>query len=258
VRQERATVDAELNRASEAYDSAYLSDALRLEKRRAALVQQRLDLERVVQISQRISALLARVDELVAKEKSLRRQLKEAREQAEKDTKNLDRLRELFLDCLVQSKLPGFYDDDLVTIKSPDFVPEVTSLEDGGLAVTSFANLGSGGKKTLFKCCFAIAIHRLSSEVESLLPKILIIDTPMKNISERENIEQFDGFFDMLFQLSQGELADTQIIVIDKEVHGPPEGYEREFKQRHMQPNERGMIPDDNPHPPLIRYYTGK
>ena len=140
----------------------------------------------------------------------------------------------------------------------PFFLPEVSSAGSGDLAITSFSNLGSGGKKTLFKCCFAIAVHRLAVEVDTLLPTFLIIDSPMKNISERENREQFEGFFEMLYDLSNSELKGTQFILIDKELCPPPEGYEPSFAERHMKPNERGGEPKENPYPPLIGYYQGK
>jgi hypothetical protein len=138
------------------------------------------------------------------------------------------------------------------------FLPEVTYAVSGDLAVTSFSNLGSGGKKTLFKCCFAIAMHRLAVELNALLPTFLIIDSPMKNISERENREQFEGFFEMLYDLSNTELKGTQCILIDKELCSPTEDYEPSFTERHMKPNKRAHDPKENLYPPLIRYYQGK
>jgi hypothetical protein len=136
-------------------------------------------------------------------------------------------------------------------MRPPHFLPEVTSADSGGLAVTSFTNLGSGGKKTLFKCCFAVAVHLLAVEIGAMLPTLLIIDSPMKNISERENREQFLGFFEMLYDLCNTELKGTQFILIDKEICHPPEDFHPSFKERHMKP-------DDDKYPPLIRYYRGK
>ena len=80
----------------------------------------------------------------------------------------------------------------------------------------------------------------------------------MKNISERENREQFEGFFKMLYSLSSTELNGTQFIVIDKEVCHPPDGYTLSFFERHMRPNQKGTDPSTNPLSPLIRYYIGK
>ena len=258
VRSNKEAVDEELNRVAADYDSAYLANTLEAEKTRAALRQELTDLQRIEVLVQRIRGLSDRVEKLAVEEQKLRKELKEARENAEKDTKNLGRLQTLFLDCLLKAKLPGFYSNDSVEMNPPDFLPEVSSAGGGDLATISFSNLGSGGKKTLFKCCFAVAVHRLASEIDALLPTFFIIDSPMKNISERENRDQFEGFFKMLYDLSSTELNGTQFIVIDKEVCPPPAGYDLSFYKRHMQPNQKGTDPSANHFPPLIRYYTGK
>jgi hypothetical protein len=83
-----------------------------------------------------------------------------------------------------------------------------------------------------------------------MLPTLLIIDSPMKNISERENRQQFVGFHEMLHEFVQGELKGTQVILIDKELHAPGQGFSVGFDSRHM-------TPDDAANPPLIRYYRG-
>jgi hypothetical protein len=249
--EKKAMVDDELTRVSEDYDSAYLSSALESEKNRSALQQQLLDLKKLEALVQRIAELSKKAQTLVADEQRLRAELKDARGRAEKDTQNLDRLKILFIDCLLRAKIPGFLSDDIVEMKPPHFLPEITSAGSGDLAITSFTNLGSGGKKTLFKCCFAVAVHRLSAEVGAILPTLLIIDSPMKNISERENRAQFEGFFDMLYDLCNSELNGTQFIIIDKELCPPAEDFQPGFSARHM-------TPDDDNYPPLIRYYRGK
>jgi len=247
----KAVVDAELTRVSVDYDSAYLSNVLETEKYHSALQQQLLDLNKLEVLVQQIAELSEREQDLAADEQRIRAELKDARERAERDTQNLNRLKQLFIDCLLRAKIPGFFSDDIVEIRAPHFLPEVTSAGGGDLAVTSFTNLGSGGKKTLFKCCFAVAVHRLAVEVGAMLPTLLIIDSPMKNISERANRVQFEGFFEMLYDLCNSELKGTQFILIDKELCPPPEGFQPSFNERHM-------TPDDEKHPPLIRYYRGK
>jgi len=255
---EKALLDAELNKVSKQYDSEYLSTALEAEKRRAALQQQLLDLNKLEFLVQKIAELSERVGVLLAAEQKLRADLKQARELAERDTQNLGRLKVLFLDCLLRSKLAGFFSNDIVEMKAPHFMPEVTSAGSGDLAVTSFTNLGSGGKKSLFKCCFAVAVHRLAVEINALLPTVLIIDSPMKNISERENRKQWEGFHEMLYTLAMGELQGTQFIVIDKEMYPPSDDFRPTFTERHMRPNDESIDPTKNPFPPLIRYYRDK
>ena len=248
---EKAAVDADLTRVSVDYDSAYLSAVLEAEKHRSALQQKLLDLGNMEVLVRQMADFSRKLHDLATTEQGIRSELKDARQRAEKDTQNLARLKRLFLDCLLKAKIPGFLPDDIVEMKPPHFLPEVTSAAGGDLAVTSFTNLGSGGKKTLFKCCFAVAVHRLAVEVDALLPTLLVIDSPMKNISERENRVQFEGFFEMLYALCDTELKGTQFILIDKELCPPPNEFQSSFLERHMKP-------DDDEYPPLIRYYRGK
>lgn len=252
ARQEKAFVDKQLDDALARYDSMYLSRALDLERQLAALERERLDLERLRRLPEVIEQHLANAKILTLDEQVLREALKEARASAQQDTRNLRRLRELFLDCLVRSKLAGFHQDDVVTFEAPDFYPRVASAGEQDMVFTSFSNLSSGGKKTLFKCCFAIALHRLAAAERAPLPKVLLIDSPMKNISERENSEQFEGFHELLYDLAEGELRDTQFVFIDKEYKSPPDAFDKaDFYVRHM-------TPDRDDAPPLIRYYRGK
>jgi hypothetical protein len=88
-------------------------------------------------------------------------------------------------------------------------------------------------------------------QVDAPLPELLIIDSPMKNISERENREQFEGFYNLVYELKVTELSDTQFILIDKEYTPPAQGTKLRVQGRHMKP-------DDVENPPLIPYYTGR
>ena len=250
TRQKKIALDAELTTASRQYDSAYLSHALMLERARARLEAEADQLHRLRVLPQQVDEQYRRADELAGEEAALRRELRDASQAAERDATNLHQLEGLFLDCLVRSRIPGFKRDDIVEIHSPWFLPEVSNAEEEGVISTSFANLGSGGKKTLFKCCFALAMHRLASKIGAVLPTLLIIDSPMKNISERENREQFAGFHQLLHELAGDELKETQIIVIDKEYFAPQ-------KEAGIEVSARHMTPDEETDGPLLRGYHG-
>lgn len=77
-----------------------------------------------------------------------------------------------------------------------------------------------------------------------------MIDSPMKNISERENREQFKGFYNLVYDLKTSELKNTQFILIDKEYSPAPRESGLRIRGRHMKPGD-----DENP--PLIPYYRG-
>ncbi len=242
-------IDSEITREMERYDSAFLSAVLVAERRRAALEQEAANLRRLIRLPRKVQELFALASQYEGEETDVRRRLNEAREAAEADQGNVRRLERLFLDCLVRARVPGISADARVEIRPPYFLPQVIAPETGDLAVTSFSNIHSGGKKTLFKACYALAIHRLAAEVGSALPTLLIIDSPMKNISERENEEQFVGFHELVYDLAAGELSETQFVLIDKEYSPPQHGQ--------VEPLVRHMTPDDSDYPPLIPYYRG-
>jgi hypothetical protein len=252
---EKGRIDSELNLAMKNYDPAFFSQLISLEHRKAFLEKSIEDLRKWKVLPQKVKEQEKKADEYLLEEVRIKRELKELRQAADQDLGNLRRLEDLFLDCLVRAKVPGYSSNDKVEIQAPDFIPRVVKIESGGL-VSSFSNLGSGGKKTLFKCCFAIALHRLAKSIGAFLPNLIIIDSPMKNISERENLEQFESFHQLLFELASDELKGTQFIVIDKEVFIPEGDYNFEFRARHMTPfeTERDPKPDELP---LIPYYKG-
>ncbi len=250
IARDREAVDNSLTQLMRDYDSAYLSTALVLERRAAEIGQQVNDLRRLSLLPRKVQELFRLADEIQGEEVTLRRRLEDARLGAEADMGNLRKLEFYFLDCLVRAHMPGVSTENIVKINTKTFLPEVTEAETGDITVMSFANLGSGGKKTLFKACFALAVHRLATEVGAILPSLLIIDSPMKNISERENREQFEGFHSLIYDLLETELQGTQAVLIDKEFIARDETSVLNFTVRHM-------MPDSEENPPLIPYYRG-
>ncbi|MBJ7549521.1 AAA family ATPase [Marinomonas ostreistagni] len=247
----KSDIDERLTKLLSEYDSVYLSTVLDTETKLISIKEKIDGLRKLQELPTKVNLLQSEASALTPEIKERNEELKKVREQAEKDTKNLDKLEHIFLEMLLRSNFPGIKQDDLVSIKSPDFLPDVLDSRIGDLAVTSFANLSSGGKKTIYKSCFALAVHCLAKSTKNtVLPSLLIIDSPMKNISERENREVFEGFINLIYELAAEELDGTQIIVIDKEYFPPPEEYVKSHKSRHMQPDSKEF-------PPLIPYYKG-
>jgi hypothetical protein len=246
----KARIERERNSRWLAYDTAYLSNALTKEREHASLLQEIEGLKALTKLPQLLDVQYREIERIAAEEARSRAELKAAREAAERDSDGLDRLKVLFLDCLLRSHVPGIRPTDTVEISSADFLPEVYGPDALEATVTSFSNMSSGGKKSLFKCCFAIALHRVAIEKGAILPKLLMIDSPMKNISERENLDQFESFHRLLYELKGDELQSTQMILIDKEYCPPPSPIDLRVSARHMRP-------DDEEHKPLIPYYRG-
>ncbi len=249
--QQKRRIERERNEAAAQFDTAYLSTMLVKERERAALLQEAENMASMSRFPQMLEAQRDKLASILANETRLRGVLRQARQNAEKDSSNLDTLRSLFLDCLVRAGVPGISEKDEVEISPQTFLPEIVSPGVADSTIASFATLSSGGKKTLFKCCFALALHRLAVQVGAPLPEFLMIDSPMKNISERENREQFKSFYKLVYNLKVGELKDTQFILIDKEYMAPTRESGLRVRSRHMKPG-------DGENPPLIPYYHGR
>ena len=250
LEQEKKRVDRLLTAAMNDYDSSYLARALGIERDLAEAQEKRRYLERVSALPRVVEEQKATSAALEVRERQLREALKDARDLAERDTRHFKRLKDLFLDCLVRTQIPGFEEVGSINMDAPWFLPEAQREDSGELVVTSFSTLGSGGKKTLFKACFALALHRLAREVKAMLPSLLIIDSPMKNISERENRVQFEGFHSLVYDLVDQDLRGTQIVIIDKELCAPPNELGPRTLIRHMTLTEEQNAP-------LISYYRG-
>ena len=126
-------------------------------------------------------------------------------------------------------------------------MPYILPESDESLAYT-FAGAGSGGKKTLFNVCYALAVHRLASEKGLPLPRFLIIDSPMKNIGTEVNKDIFLALYAYLYDQAVDSLKETQFVILDSEMAEP--AVEVDFR-------DRLMVLDDPEHPPLIPYYKG-
>ena len=249
ARVEKALVDQSLDQRLKDYDSAFMSQALEFERQATALEQQVSSLISYRKLPERLADLLSTADSLHGQESELRAKLLREREKAFMDRTNLEDLEKLFLDCLVRSSFPGIDETFKVSIDPKSFVPEVFPTDAADFAVTSFANMGSGGMKTIFKACYALALHRLAAKTGAALPSILTMDSAMKNVSERENRELFQSFYSLVYELAAGELKDTQFILIDKEMFPVPEGVDVTVRSRHM-------APGSSENPPLVPYYN--
>ena len=168
------------------------------------------------------------------------------------DNPNIQSLYDLFLDCLTNIGFPGITKLDTVTFDPKTYMPILTNHYSN--RQVSFDNLGSGGKRNLFKICFAIAIHRYMHlrKENDYLPSFLIIDTPMKNISEREDAAMYEKFYKYIFSLFSSDLSDTQLFIVDKE--------KKDFSSFRFKSQARLMHMTHNEiiNPPLFKNYKEK
>jgi len=246
-------LDRDLSAQEVEYDSLYLAAIKHLDKSIDMIDAEIKYFEKIKPLPQKIDNLYRQKSQKEKEELEKKAELDKARSNADKQDNRLDQLKKLFLEILIKVKFPDIQSTDTVYMTTHDFYPRIVT-KDNDISEIDFLSLSSGGKKTIYKACFAFAIQQLllSSEdsISLPFPNVLIIDTPMKNISERENRDIFNSFYEYVYDSLQNELKDLQLIIVDKELYSPPESFERELISKHMTPDE----PDS---PGLINYYRG-
>lgn len=247
IRNERGLVESALTTQMRDYDSAYMSQAVEHERVVATLEQKLNGLLHNRKLPDVLEEQKELAQKLYGQEAETRAKLEAVRKIAFQDSKNIERLGELFLDCLLKVKFPDVKPSFHVHIDPSTFDPQIMLSESGDFIVLSFANAGSGGMKSLFKTCYSLAIHRLCVSIGTELPNVLIIDTATKNVSSKENPEVVRSFYDFVYELSCGELSKTQLILIDNEFTGPSSDLDIEVSSRHM-------ANGSTENPPLIPY----
>lgn len=245
--QERNQCDAALSAQMRDYDSAYLSQAVESERAIATLEQKLNSLLHNRKLPDVLDEQREKVEKLYGEEATLREQLEKLRETTFRDAKNIEMLGELFLDCLLAVRFPDVKPTYYVQIDPSTFTPQIMINEGGDFVALSFGNAGSGGMKSLFKTCFALALHRLSMVIGSQLPNLLVIDTATKNVSSIENPEVTSSFYKFVYQLARTELVDTQFVIIDNEFTWPADEAPLNIVVRHM-------MNGSSKYPPLVTY----
>jgi hypothetical protein len=175
----------------------------------------------------------------------LRAELAGERERLQTAEKNIAAIAERFMSVMLSVGFPGVDRGDEVTIDPRNWMPVVVH----GDQRWGYWDTGSGGKKTLFNVCYALALHAVALERQMPLPTILVIDSPTKNISESENPELVGSLYEEIYRLAREPENDPlQFILVDSDLVRPTEEL-RGFVQRRM-----AGVPEA---PSLISYYTG-
>lgn len=239
--------DAELTRLMRNYDSAFLSQVRNLESELASGRQEIIGLRRDARLPQALFELESEADAHLVKAQAIRRELKNERERIADRDNLVGQLESYVFDALMSSGFPALNTSDTLYINRRNWMAYILPHGDESLSYT-LSGAGSGGKKTLFNICYAIALHRLAEEMDLPLPLFVIIDSPMKNIGTEVNKDIFVAFYNHLYGLLTEKMTKTQVIIIDTELSAP---------SMLLDFTERLMIAGDTLHPPLIPYYSG-
>jgi hypothetical protein len=243
----KASADAQLTEEMRNYDSAFLSQARALERQIASLQQELSTLHRDARIPEALKQMQREADAHTAKAAELRREIESERKKLASNDQLVSVLEAYFFEALRAAHYPSLTDRDTIFVNRRNWMAYICP--DGNESIQyDFHGASSGGKKTLFKVCYAIALHRLSEKFSLPLPLLLMIDSPMKNIGNDVNKDIFLSLHKYIYVLSTSDLSRTQLIIADTDMASAPSG---------VDVRDRLMIAGDLDHPPLIPYYSG-
>ena len=238
-------LDGQLQEELAIYDSAYV-ESVRAADREIATLEERLaSLQRLQQMPQAIDELEEQAGSLQGRIDRLRTDVAQERRRLASADANIDGIAARFKQIMLSVGFPGVSEDDEVVIDPRNWRPMVVH----GDQEWGFWDTGSGGKKTLFNVCYALAIHAVARERQMPLPPVLIIDSPTKNISEDENPDLVRSLYTEIYRLATDDrYGRLQFFLIDSDLVQPGSALPG-FSVRRM-----AGTPDA---PRLISYYTG-
>ena len=237
-------LDAERRRG----ESEYMKRARRLEAGLGGVRERMRLLNRIKEMPTEISDRRRQAEELNAQIAEVNRLIEEEEARFERGRENVRALEENFHGILQAIHFPEITDSDQVAINLRRWMPYVYPEGREDRAWT-FDDAGSGGKMVLFKISFALALHLTAAQRGLPLPRFLIIDSTMKNITPDVNPEVFVAFYKEVYRLADTDLREWQLILIDQTFCAPPESTHG-FASRELTTSIEG-------YPPLISYYRG-
>lgn len=240
----KAHLDTQLHEDLSNYDSAIVEEIRYVDKMIATLEERITSLKKLQSMPQAINKLEEDAGALQGTIDRLRTEFENERKRLSEADATVKKIADEFKRIMISVKFPGVYDDDQVVIDPRKWKPEVIH----GETAWSFWDTGSGGKKTLFNVCYALAIHSIASKRNLPVPSLLIIDSPTKNISDDENPELINSLYKEIYQLALENQDKLQFILIDSDYVAPTIELP-DFKLRHMSGTEEA--------PSLIPYYDG-
>jgi hypothetical protein len=238
-------LDHQLQDELRRYDSAFV-ESIRAVDREIATLEERLrSFMQLKEMLMAVSDLERQAGESQGRIDELRSMIEEERRKLRFADENARAIAEEFKSIMLEVGFPGVSDEDDVVLDPRNWKAMVVHTQQEW----GFWDTGSGGKKTLFNVCYALAVHVVAQARGMPVPSILIIDSPTKNISEDENPELVQSLYREIYRFAaKGNGAGTQFLLIDSDLV-EPETELTGFSQRRM-----AGEPDA---PSLISYYVG-
>lgn len=241
----KRSLDRQLQDELARYDSAFFESIRSIEREIATMKERIISLERLRLMPEAIGILEEEAGALQGKIDRLRSSADEERLKLRNADSNIAAIAEEFKRILLAISYPGMSIDDNVVIEPKNWKPVVSH----GEQIWSFWETGSGGKKTLFNVCYALAIHSVARRNNLPVPNVLILDSPTKNISDDEDPDLVRSLYNEIYRLVADETDEgIQFLIVDSDLVKPSIDVP-DFVELHM-----AGEPDA---PSLIPYYQG-
>ncbi len=238
-------LDSQLQDELRRYDSAFIESVREVERKIATLEERLRSLVQIQEMPRAISELEGQAGASQGRIDQLRSAIEDERRRLRIGDENARAIAEKFKTVMLEVGFPGVSDKDDVVLEPRNWKPMIVHSEQEW----GFWDTGSGGKKTLFNVCYALAVHEVARERGMPVPNILIIDSPTKNISDDENPELVNSLYREIYRFAADRNGiSTQFLLIDSDLI-EPEAELAGFSQRRM-----ASEPDA---PSLISYYVG-
>ena len=241
----KAALDTRLQNELARYDSAFVEN-LRASERDIATYTERIQsLERLEKMPQAITRLEEEAGNLQGKIDTLKTAGAAEREKLRNADKNVEEIEAEFKRILVDISFPGIYPEDEVIVNPRNWDPVIRHEQQEW----GFWETGSGGKKTLFNVCYALAVHTVGLRKNLPMPNVLVIDSPTKNISEDNDPQLVRALYDEIYKLAHAANGKhVQFLLVDSDLVLPAKKLDG-FREQRMagEPNA----------PALISYYSG-
>lgn len=242
---EKRQLDRRLQDELGRYDSAFVEN-IRVVDREIATLEERLrSLVQLQEMPRAIGELEERAGAAQGRIDRLRSTIEEERKRLRGADENAEAIAQKFKAIMIDVGFPGVSEDDEVSLDPRSWKPIVVHANQEW----GFWDTGSGGKKTLFNVCYALAVHEVARERNLPTPSVLVIDSPTKNISDDENPELVTALYREIYRIAElRNGSGIQFLLIDSDLV-EPEGDLDGFIERRMAREPEA--------PSLISYYDG-
>lgn len=245
LRAAKSELDRTLQHELARYDSAFVESVRGLDREAATLTERLRSLARLQEMPRAVDELEQQAGALQGEIDRVRSSLEEEGRRLRQADANASAIAERFKAIMISVGFPGVDEGDEVIIDTRGWRPLVVH----GSQEWGFWDAGSGGKKTLFNVCYALALHEVARERAMPVPNVLVIDSPTKNISQDENPELVLRLYREIYRVASQSNGDgTQFLLIDSDLVLPEEPLPG-FVSRHMAGASDA--------PSLIPYYQG-